>query len=421
MSWMDRYRTASFRGVEFKVEGHTADRGRRIVTHEFPDRDEPYSEDLGRRAGEYRIDGYLIGADYDLERDRLVGACLERGAAELVHPYLGSIEVLCIDVSVSESSQEKRICRVSMLFVDAGVPKFPSADADAVRSVTASAGGLIDAARGGFVQQFLTGGLPSFVGEAAQLAVGGLAGLLDRLPINPLAGAQAVAAFFARVDGLRAQAIALVASPARLGAEIAGILTAVRPVYGDRAPAVLAAVRNAYPAPQAPPVGATPARAQEYANAAAIASLVRQVALAEQASAAVVQAEQSAAAVAAAAQRGDGAAAAGAVFQTREDAIAVREEITEAIDVEMEVPSTTDESFVALTDLRAKVVNGIPAPEFRLPRVAVITPPATTPSLVLAHRLYENAGRGGEIASRNSARHPGFLTGGQPLEVIGDA
>lgn len=421
MTWKDRYRTASFRGVEFKVEAHTADRGRRLVSHEFPGRDESFTEDLGKRTSEYRIEGYLVGADYDLERDRLVTACLEPGAAELVHPYLGELEVVCADVSVSETSDELRTCRVSMLFVEAGVAKYPSAGADSVRSISGSAQRLIAAARGGFLRDFLTAGLQSFVAEAAQGLLGRLSGLLGNLPINPLAAVQLVAGFFARTRGLADNAVALVASPPAMADEIVGTIAQVRDVYVDRAPAALEIIRAAHPAPPAAAAGTTPARAQERANNAAVAALVRQVTIAEQATVAVLQAEQSAQAIAQAALNGSSAEATGAVFQTREDAIAVREALTEAIDQEMEAPETTDEVFVALLDLRAKVVNGIPAPEFRIPRVASIPMPATMPSLVVAYRVYQDAGRSLEIAARNRARHPGFLPGGQPIEVIADA
>ena len=41
-------RKASFNNVSFEVSAGSVSVGRRIVTHEFPQRDTPYSEDLGR-------------------------------------------------------------------------------------------------------------------------------------------------------------------------------------------------------------------------------------------------------------------------------------------------------------------------------------------------------------------------------------
>lgn len=41
MTWKDRLQDASFRGVPFKVEEESAGTGRRVETHEYPNRDKP--------------------------------------------------------------------------------------------------------------------------------------------------------------------------------------------------------------------------------------------------------------------------------------------------------------------------------------------------------------------------------------------
>ncbi len=48
MTWKDRLQDASFRGVPFKVEEESTGTGRRVETHEYPNRDKPYTEDLGK-------------------------------------------------------------------------------------------------------------------------------------------------------------------------------------------------------------------------------------------------------------------------------------------------------------------------------------------------------------------------------------
>ncbi len=42
MTWKDRLQDASFRSVPFKVEEESAGTGRRVETHEYPNRDKPY-------------------------------------------------------------------------------------------------------------------------------------------------------------------------------------------------------------------------------------------------------------------------------------------------------------------------------------------------------------------------------------------
>jgi prophage DNA circulation protein len=417
MSWLDSYRTASFRGIEFKVEGHDAQFGRRQVTHEFPQRDDPFTEDLGRRARELSVDAYLIGDDYPAQRNRLIAAAETDGPGELVHPYLGNMQVVCTGLSLRESSRETRMCRLQLTFIEAGEAKFPTNVTDAVQSVASSANAFTSAAGGGFLGRFVTKGFPSFVVDAAAAKVAGLSSMLTSLTVNPLGQAQAVASFFTRVRALGENALQLGTEPSNLLAEITGIVGDIRDVFGIRSDTVLRSLRTAYSEPYSGPL-TTPNRQQQADNEQALSALIRRAALAEQAKQAVVLADESAAAVAA---QGDGATTtAPGLFKTREEAIAVRDELTDALDAEAEIADTTVDEFRTLTDLRTEVVRGVPSPDLALPRVAEVTPPSTLPSLVVAHAFYGTAERAAEIAERNRAPHPGFMTGGKPLQVITD-
>lgn len=416
MSWRDSLREASFRGVAFFVEEHEAQFGRRQATHEFAQRDEPFTEDLGRKARTYAVTAYLIGDDYPAQRDRMVAACETAGPGELVHPYLGNMQVTCSGLSVSESSTAGRVCRLQLTFTEAGEARYPTAATDATRAVSSAANGLKEAAKGGFLDRFLTDGFPSFVVDAAQDQLAGLSGLLSGLPVNPLAEAQAVADFFGRVSSLAEDALALVTDPAELVETVLGVIEDIRDVFGTRAGAVLQSLVDSYSDRYSGPTG-TPNRRQQQTNTDALSSVVRRAALAEQATAAVQRAEESADAIGA---QQDGEPLADGLFQTREDAIAARDALTDAIDTEMEAPDASDEEFVALNSLRTEVVRGVPSPGLRLPRVAEVTPAATLPSLVVSYQVYGTASRAVEIATRNKARHPGFLTGGAPLQVITD-
>jgi len=52
-------------GVPFFVDSGARDTGRRTVVHEYPKRDNPYAEDMGRRAIEYSVRGYVISFMFD--------------------------------------------------------------------------------------------------------------------------------------------------------------------------------------------------------------------------------------------------------------------------------------------------------------------------------------------------------------------
>src|SRR5579871_3815536 len=91
---------ASFRGVPFGVLTDTDTFGRRLALHEYPMRDKPWAEDLGKRARRFQIAGFLItdslvygGGDVIAQRDAMAAAVEAAGAGALVHPTLGSVQV----------------------------------------------------------------------------------------------------------------------------------------------------------------------------------------------------------------------------------------------------------------------------------------------------------------------------------------
>src|SRR5215471_14992652 len=111
--WRQRLRLASFKGAPFYVEQQGRSSGRRTVLHQYPKRDLPYAEDMGREALRYQITGYLIQAptnpssgragdltynkmprDYDVARDFLESKLMEKSPGRLLDPYnpwLGSL------------------------------------------------------------------------------------------------------------------------------------------------------------------------------------------------------------------------------------------------------------------------------------------------------------------------------------------
>ena len=70
-AWRERLLSASFRGVEFGVTKASDDVGRRTVRHDYPQRDDPYVEDLGRAPRVISLTGFVLGEDYMTRRDDL--------------------------------------------------------------------------------------------------------------------------------------------------------------------------------------------------------------------------------------------------------------------------------------------------------------------------------------------------------------
>ncbi len=91
-----------------------------MVLHEFPKRDVPYAEDMGRMARRFPVNGYVIGPDYKFERDALIGALEVEGAGLLILPTLGQQFVQVREYTVRETRQAGGMCEVEMQFVEAG-------------------------------------------------------------------------------------------------------------------------------------------------------------------------------------------------------------------------------------------------------------------------------------------------------------
>ncbi|MGD9664375.1 MAG: DNA circularization protein [Novosphingobium sp.] len=413
MAWTDNLRAASFRGVPFKVESHDMTAGRRTVTHEYPLRDKPFTEDMGRRAKGFTIDAYVIGDDYMSQRDRLLRACDEPGSAELVHPYLGTLSVVCTGISLRESAAEGRMARFSLSFVESGESEFPSDASDFV----ARAGLSADLAKGfsidDFVSKFSIEGMPDFVvNDAISMfttaadVIGGIAGLVNDIESGRIGF---------NVSGFTNSLLSMLGVPRELATATFGLFEAVTSLFesddaGDDVSTGGSTVDSDYRATRAlfplydfgsdlTPIKTTTAtRRAQQRNRDAIIGLVRQ--------AAVIQSAR---------------IAPRAEYETEDDATQVRETIADQIDAIAELPATSDDVFSSLQSLRTVVVEGVPQDRAELPNLVTLTPEQTTPSLVLAYDLYEDAARDADIVARNAIRHPGFLPGAQPLQVISDA
>ncbi len=150
--WRDSLLPASFRGVEFHVELSTRASGRRTVVHEYPKRDLPYSEDMGRHAVRWAITGYVIHNDKRLQargvtviqqRNALYQALEFEDAGTLRHPSMEPMLVMVERYSLTESKQKGGYFEFDMQFVEAGIPGFfpevSTADAVNIAAIAAEA------------------------------------------------------------------------------------------------------------------------------------------------------------------------------------------------------------------------------------------------------------------------------------------
>lgn len=140
--WRDRKQAASFRGVPFLVDSDSVPVGRRTQLHEFPQRDQPFVEDLGRRTRQYKFTGFVAGDDFLAQRDRLLTALDTAGPGELVHPWFGRLTVTAGECELSHARNELGMARFNLLFID-GMLEFPVQSPNTRRALAAQAPSLL--------------------------------------------------------------------------------------------------------------------------------------------------------------------------------------------------------------------------------------------------------------------------------------
>lgn len=122
MGWREEWVPASYKGMEFFVENASRGSGRRGVEWEFPKRDDPYFEDLGRRARVWSVTGYVLGKDYKGKADSLQRALESKGGGTLQHPTMRTMRVVCIVFTRHERKMAGGYAEFEMQFVEAGAP-----------------------------------------------------------------------------------------------------------------------------------------------------------------------------------------------------------------------------------------------------------------------------------------------------------
>lgn len=195
---------ASFRGVSFWVESSDLSVGRRTVTHQYPQRDEPFTEDLGRAAREYRFSAFVLGEDYIEQAKKLREALEKPGAATLVHPEFGEIQVVAQPGASMSFSQSMRRANFSLAFVEAGLNAFPTPEGASQQASRAAADQVSEAAADSFEDSLTLDDIEDFVQDALN------GDLLDALDIISNSEIAKVLDFADRVSDLANDAISLV-------------------------------------------------------------------------------------------------------------------------------------------------------------------------------------------------------------------
>lgn len=406
--WPRTLRQASFRGVSFHVEKDTVETGRRLVIHEFPLKDDPYIEDLGRDTNKLNVTAYLVGNDVDSGEKSLRSACEQRGAASLVLP-LERFRVHCEKCSRDASKDKLGYIAFQLSFVREGSGSGPFPIQLLGFALSSVVDGVLAPLRAAFSAVYQGIGLAGYIATSGTAQVRTVAAMLDDITrTSPLAVA-ALPQLRLRVQDLYDQAPTLIrtgevadrltdrsfvatAEVAQADAPIVGTIhTLIRDIAAAAAPEPARALLETlitFDADTSHTIPPTPNRRRERDNLAAIAAVVRIAALT-----AYVE------------------AVARARYPDRRSAIQARADVAELIAAEIEraALARNHELYTAIEDMRGRAVDLLSRRITDLAPVVTVSAPRSMPALWWSNRLYGDAQRAAELVARNRIKHSGFM------------
>ena len=418
-SWRDKLQPASFRGVPFKVDAADWSGGRRLQVHEYPQRDKPFVEDLGRKSREIAITAFVLGDDYAAQRDKLLEALERGGAGELVHPWYGALQVEAAEYRYSESSSEGRMCRFTFTCHESGELSFPKISDNAASQVGLAADALDVASVDSLANNFSIAGAMSVKLTA-----------LDQMK-SALGSLEKCTGFAGLAMSVSKDLVNLIKNPRLMGQKILNGLMSYFPLLGRgrglfsavsgllRAAMSFAKSFSKSSSPSSYYAAKTPARIAK--NQQAIDRFFRQAALSVAARAMVQPALPVVLSSATgAASNSYVASPAGVVSKpvvqpSYDEQKAVGQDLTQQL--EHEQTQAPDVLFRPLAALRNQVVVANKQNLVGAVKLATMTPVAVLPAVVIAYNLYQDARRGDEIVERNAVAHPGFVSA-EPLKVL---
>lgn len=116
---------ASWKGALFHYKESTISGGRKTITHEYPDTDVRYVEDLGGLEKTYNIEAVINTNVSFVLRDDLIKKLEEGGIGILIHPAFGNKKVVLKTYSISDNTSSLGICSFSLVFEEASLNRMP--------------------------------------------------------------------------------------------------------------------------------------------------------------------------------------------------------------------------------------------------------------------------------------------------------
>lgn len=120
-----RYPQATYKNLSAHYQDSSVDGGRKTVTHEFPDSDTRYIEDLGKNQKVYTVN-FLIDINTSKSKlDQWIKKLDEKEQGFLVHPLYGQQLVKVRNYNISDTINELGAVRLNVIFARAERNRFP--------------------------------------------------------------------------------------------------------------------------------------------------------------------------------------------------------------------------------------------------------------------------------------------------------
>ena len=411
MTWRDQLLPASLNGVEFLYREVNTKGGRRTVAFEFPGRLEPFVEDLGPSAKKYHVSAFLLGDNYNVARDNLTDVLDSPGPLNFQHPYRGLFQVQLLgDYEVIESDTKGGMAEVRFTLHQSGL-SFPLVAVDTAADV-ANLAATAQAALAENTRFSLLGAIQDVVSSVTS-AINALNSKLRAVNGKIGAALGTVDSITAAITDLDNQLTTLLNSPQSLMTNLIGLKTALVGLVKDFIPPTIEVGVEAEQFPLGDILIDALADVTELVLEPSVIPTNTPQGQQEAEAIAELNLNNRAGMVAATA---DGVAS--VELESADDA----EDILAALVVEFDAVLGTEdldpEIYEAFAALKGATVRHLTVQQQNLPLLAELSPPQTVPALVLAYQLYGDATRESEIVRRNKIRHPGFVPGGRPLEIV---
>jgi len=403
-TWRDELLPASFRGISFLIPQASVPVGMKGQLHEFPQRDEPYFEQLGKQSQVHRLTVWIIGDDCFERRDKFLEAIQTPGTGELVHPWLGRMQVKAGEAELTHDYQQGGMVSMLVTFYPDTPLKFPVARVNTQQQVVKASESMWDSALARY---------KAAMAKVDQARLG-LARLRNNLSAVYTVIQRQFAPFVSVFTSLTGLAQSIMNAPGSLSELFSSYFSdfSVQDYLGNDSSYrnTVATASQQAEAVSSINTASTFGGVDSAAASQATADLVQDALLVQ---IALIVSEMPVASQPVSTDTTPSAdQQAVQPFERPEvpvadDVLELRDGLNEAM---LEASMKADSAhYLVLNALRQAIVKHLTAVAASGVRLVEITPPETLSALVLAYRRFGDATRESEVVERNRIHHPGFV------------